>query len=189
MERLLAAAAELQSFMLAQGWRFCFIGGVCYQRWGRPRVTIDADLTLLTGFGSEDQFITPLLQKYKPRRPDAHEFALANRVLLLETADGVAFDIALGGFPLEERIVERASCYDFGNGVVLRTCSAEDLVVLKAFADRAQDWADVEMVIRRQAGALDRQQVLVELEPLCEIKEASEILDKLHDLFGRFPAK
>ncbi len=37
----------------------------------------------------------------------------------------------------------------------LLTCSAEDLIVLKAFAARGRDWVDVEGIIVRQAGALD----------------------------------
>jgi hypothetical protein len=188
VKRLLAAAAELQAFLVARGWRFCFIGGVAYQRWGRPRVTTDADVTLITGLGSEDEFIGPLLIKYQSRRPDAHAFAVANRVLLLETSDGVDLDIALAAFPYEERVVERASSFDFGDNLVLRTCSAEDLVVLKAIADRRQDWADIEMVIRRQGTVLDREYILANAEPLAEIKEAPEIVDKLRALYDEFPA-
>jgi hypothetical protein len=42
------AAAELQKVCAAEGWRFCFIGGLAVIRWGEPRETVDADLTLLT---------------------------------------------------------------------------------------------------------------------------------------------
>ena len=31
------------------------MGGVALQRWGEPRLTQDVDLTLLTGFGDEEQ--------------------------------------------------------------------------------------------------------------------------------------
>lgn len=58
--------------------------------------------------------------------------------------------------------------------------------MLKAFADRAQDWADVEMVVRRQGRLLDRSSILANLEPLVELKEAPEILDKLRGLLERF---
>ena len=65
-------------------------------------------------------------------------------------------DIALGGLPFEARVIARSSSFDVAPGVVLVTCSAEDLVVLKAFADRAQDWLDIEGVIVRQGANLDR---------------------------------
>jgi hypothetical protein len=35
--------------------------------------------------------------------------------------------------------------------VPLHTCSAEDLIVLRAFADRSKDWVDIEGVIIRQS--------------------------------------
>jgi len=49
----------------------CFIGGIAVQRWGEPRFTADADLTLLTGVGGEEKFIDPLLSHFRPRRSDA----------------------------------------------------------------------------------------------------------------------
>jgi len=83
-----AAAGEVQRFCQSQGWRFCFIGGVALQRWGEPRLTQDVDLTLLTGFGQEEQFVDVLLKEFIPRRSDAREFALSRRVLLIETRIG-----------------------------------------------------------------------------------------------------
>ena len=55
------AALELQRFCESQQYRFCFIGAVALQRWGDPRATQDADLTLLTGFGQEEHFISALI--------------------------------------------------------------------------------------------------------------------------------
>ena len=63
--------------------------------------------------------------------------------------------------------------------VSLRTCSAEDLVVLKAFAGRGQDWVDVERIIVRQTGKLDWNYIREQLQPLAELKEAPEILNQL----------
>jgi hypothetical protein len=57
LEELLDAAAALEIRLRRNGWRFCFIGGVAVQRWGIPRFTQDIDLTLLTGFGSEEKFV------------------------------------------------------------------------------------------------------------------------------------
>ena len=54
MTEVIRAAADLQTFCEAHGWRFCLIGGLALQRWGEPRETVDVDLTLLTGFGGEE---------------------------------------------------------------------------------------------------------------------------------------
>lgn len=179
LEELLLVAVEIEALLLKQGWRFCFIGGVAVQRWGDPRFTQDIDFTLLTGFGQEEKFIDALLQELNPRRPDARQFALSHRVLLAKTRSGVEVDVALGALPFEERTVARASPWHLRDNVSLITCSAEDLLVHKAFAGRDLDWADVERVLIRQHGKLDLVQIRTELRPLLELKGEMEALAKL----------
>jgi hypothetical protein len=57
MNEVIHAAAELQAVCQSEGWQFCFIGGLALQRWGEPRETKDADLSLFAGFGKEEHFI------------------------------------------------------------------------------------------------------------------------------------
>lgn len=182
MDDLIRIAYRLEQFCRRHQWRFCFIGGVALQHWGRPRLTQDVDLCLLTGFGNEEAFIDPLLAQYAARVEGPREFALANRVLLLATPDGVGLDVSLGGIPFEERLVDRACDVEYLPGMSLRICSAEDLVILKAFADRLQDWADIDGVVRRRGDSLDWDYIDRELQTLCELKEAPEIPPKLHDI-------
>lgn len=179
MTEVLRAAADLQAVCERRGWRYCFIGGLAVLRWGEPRETVDVDLTLLTGFGGEDAYISALIGEFEPRRVDAVEFARVNRVLLLQAANGVGLDIALGGLPFEESAAARASAFEFLPGLSLRTCSAEDLLVLKAFADRPKDWVDVDGVIIRHGRQIDWTYVVEQLAPLAELKEAPELVDRL----------
>ena len=65
-------------------------------------------------------------------------------------------------------------------GVVLRTCCAEDLVILKAFAGRPQDWIDIESVLVRQRRILDWSLILAELEPLLALRETLRDRHRLH---------
>jgi hypothetical protein len=180
LPRVLAVAGEVQRFCQQQNWRFCFIGGIAVQRWGEPRLTQDVDLTLLTGFGKEEEFADALLASFRPRREDARAFALTNRVLLIQTSDGVGVDVALGAFPFEERSIQRSSAWKWAeNSEPLITCSAEDLVVHKVFAGRDLDWGDVERVLVRQHGKLNFAQMRIELKPLLELKGEMEALAKL----------
>jgi hypothetical protein len=184
---LFEAAVEIQEFCASRSWRSTVIGGLAVQRWGEPRQTRDVDLTVLTGFGTEAVFVDALLERFPPRRPDARQFALDRRVLLVQAANGVPLDISLAALPLEGRVVDRSSEYAFGSAYRVRTCSAEDLVVLKAFADRPQDWLDIEGVVVRQGAALNRPQVLDELTPLLELKEDPDPGLTLRKLFNRHP--
>jgi hypothetical protein len=179
MKDLFEAARSVQEFLDARGWRSCLIGGIAVQRWGEPRLTRDVDVTLLSGFGGEEKYVDEVLGHYSSRIGDAREFALARRVMLLTAKDGTDIDLALGGLPFEKRVVERASEFEFYPGLKLRTCSAEDLIVMKAFAGRELDWGDVKGIIARQRRALNWSQINVELRPLSALKEAPEILTHL----------
>lgn len=182
MNPLLDAALQLQQFCQDQKWRFCYIGGLAVQRWGEPRLTQDADMTLLTGFGNEPAYVDALLQQYGARVSEARQFALQYRVVLLEAENGIPLDVALGAMPFEERSIERATLYEIASGYVLLTCSAEDLIVHKAFAGRPQDWLDIETILIRQKGKLQSQIIWDELIPLAELKEEPEIVNRLRQL-------
>ena len=182
MNLVFAAAEELQRFCEERDWRFCIIGGLALQHWGEPRVTRDVDVTLLTGFGGEEPFVDALLGKYAARVDHAREFALERRVLLLQTPTGVGLDVALAGLPFEQGVVRRAIMAPFTQTLSLRVCSADDLIVLKAFAGRTRDWADIETILSRQRGKLDWAFIWQELRPLCVLKEAPELLDQLERL-------
>ena len=183
MKTLFQTAAELQGFFEKENWKFCFIGGIALQRWGEARVTVDVDVTLLTGFGKEKEFIRALLASYSSRISGAAAFAEENRVLLLNSPGGVALDIALGCLPFEEEACSRATRFEFLPGISLLTCSAEDLIIMKAFANRPKDLSDIKSVITRQQGKVDRTYILERLTPLAEIKSAPEIISNLKSLF------
>jgi hypothetical protein len=190
MTPILEAARDLHAFLTERQWRFCIIGGIALLRWGEPRFTRDVDATLLSGFGREGEFIAPLLEAgYRGRVNDTAGFAQRNRVLLLTAPSGTPVDIALGGLPFEEEMVERSSLFEFTRGCRLRTCSGEDLVILKLFAFRPRDVLDVETVVVRQRGALDWAHIERHLGALAEVKEQPEIMEAFARLRSQYPRR
>jgi len=177
---LYEAGKEVSDFLDQNHWRFCIIGGLAVVRWGEPRLTVDVDLSLLTGFGDEERYARALLERFSGRMENAMEFSMEHRVLLLSAGNGRDIDISFGAFPFEEEMIERATPFAFADGAELVTCSAEDLFVLKVFADRSKDWADAESVAIRQN--LDREYIFKHLRPLCELKEAPELVDRADKL-------
>lgn len=190
MIELFRQALGIQRFIEVQGWHACFIGGLALQHWGEPRTTRDIDLSLFTGFGGEAPFIDRLLESFPPRIEDARRFALEYRVLLLRTVAprAVDVDIALAGLPFEEEMIGRAMPVEFQPGVKLRICAAEDLLVLKAFANRLQDRADILGIARRRGPELDWSAIRDRLEPLAAVKDEPDIMEsvaRLERAFGR----
>ena len=182
---ILEAAIEIQTYLEEHRAHYCFIGGVAVQRWGEPRFTKDADLSLLTNFVDDEKWTDLLLAKFNARYPGARDFALQRRVLLIKASNGTDLDISLGGLPFEKHCIERASQWHFEDGSRLLVCSAEDLIVHKAFADRPLDWIDIEGVIMRQGAALKTVQILKELQPLAALKEQPEIVNRLRQLLKK----
>ena len=172
MIQLFREARALQDELDRRSLRFCFIGGVALQHWGEPRVTRDLDVSVFAGFGGEARIIDALLAAYPGRVDGAREFALRHRVLLLTSGGqtGVDVDVALAALPFEDEMIRRSVLVDYEADVALRICTAEDLVVLKAFADRLQDRADLVGIARRRGRQLDWGAIAERLGPLAEAK-------------------
>jgi hypothetical protein len=180
MNPLLEAALQLQNLLDNWNWQSCVIGGIALLRWGEARFTRDVDLSLLTGFGREDDYISPLLAAgYQGRVENTAGFTRRNRVLLVAAPNGVPVAIALAALPFEAQAVERATFFEFAPGCLLRTCSAEDLMVLKLFAFRPQDLVDVESIAALQGQSLDWAYALENLTPLAEVKDHPAIVNTL----------
>ena len=179
------AALAAQEACKKIGLKFCVIGGVAVQRWGEPRFTADVDFYVLVEPGAENTVASALLARLEARGESPLEFALRNRVLLLKSTHGVGIDIVLAGLPFEARAIERSSLWTIADDTVLRTCSAEDLLVMKCFAARDKDWADVTSILERLGPRLDLTLVRDELQPLAAAKEEPEILEQFENRVRR----
>lgn len=171
-----SAAAEAFVALEAIGRPACLIGGLALQRWGEPRMTQDADLTVLAPFGTEEAVVDALLQRFAARMPAARQHALDHRVLLLTASNGVSLDISLAALPFEEEVLQRASRWREVDKVWLVTCSAEDLVIYKLVAARGQDLVDVTGVVQRQGEKLDLARVRHWGAQFAELKEDPDLL-------------
>ena len=112
-------------------------------------------MTVLVGPGLEPSFVDATLARFSGRRLDARAFALAYRVLLIRAGNGVAVDLALGGTGFEVESVRRSTTWEIEPGRHVPTCPAEELIVHKLIAGRPRDVADLDGIVRRQAGQLD----------------------------------
>lgn len=173
------AALEAQNVCLAIKLPHCVIGGLAVQRWGEPRFTADADFSVLVQQGAESDAIQGLLKQLSARIEDAEEFAVRTRVVLLKSGDDIGIDVVLAGLPYEARVIERSSLWAMDEAHNLRTCSAEDLVIMKVFAARDKDWADVTSILERQGGSLNLDLIREELKLLLAAKEADHLGQQL----------
>ena len=185
---LVSAAQAVLAALDAARIPACLIGGMVISRWGQPRATTDADFSVLAPYGEETGVLDALLAHFQPRRPDARAFALDRRVLLLVTTEGVGIDAALAAFPFEIEAIEKATPWSLNEGSVLRTCSAEHLVVYKLVAARPQDLVDIDGIVRRQGRRLDVDRIRYWGREFAELKEDPDLLRPFEDALRKAQA-
>ena len=175
MNQQFETAWRLDRFFTDRGIAYAIIGGFAVQRWGQPRFTRDVDVTILLPPGSEDATLREIVAAFPARVEDPVAFALEHRVLPLTIPGGSEADVSLGLPGYEEEAIARGVAYDLGGGRVVRLCSAEDLVIHKALAGRAQDVLDIEGIVARQGKALDVAYVRRWLVELGQVSDDPEV--------------
>jgi hypothetical protein len=183
----IAAAAEALAAFAAHSYRGCLIGGLALQRWGEPRFTQDADLTVLAPFGSETKVVDDLLRVFRPRVAEARTHALTYRVLMVKASNGVSLDISLAALPFEEEVLTRASSWRSVGDVSIITCSAEDLIIYKLVAGRPQDVVDIRGIVHRQGDRLDLARIRHWGAQFADLKEDPDLLRPFEDALRQNP--
>lgn len=124
---------------------YCLIGGVAASLLGSARTTLDIDVLIDL---EETRWESALAMAGKhglaPRISDCLEFARQSRVLLLtHQPSGVDVDVVIAGLPFERELVHNAECLKI-EMLMLRVARREDLIIMKAVAQRPRDMADIE---------------------------------------------
>ena len=182
---LFREASSIQAFIEKNDWKFFFIGGITVQAWGQPRLTQDIDLTVFTELKNETEYVRAFTTRYKPKFSDALEFALSHRVLPLFTESGIGIDVTLSGLSESSEALLRSTQHEFIEGISLRICSADDLIIMKTVAGRDRDWIDIESVTIRQE-QLDWPYILKTLESLTDNELMPERIQRLRKLKSKF---
>ena len=143
----LAPLQALQSLLSAFNNQGVIIGGVAASLLGTPRFTVDLDAVFLLDFADLPSLLAEAeKQGIEPRIADPIAFAQKSRVLLLRhTMSGTDIDLSLGILPFEIEMVERSQVIDLGV-IQLRLPTPEDLIIMKAVAQRPKDLADIQAI-------------------------------------------
>ena len=167
------------------------IGGVAVSILSKPRTTRDVDVVAwLPDPGEWRAFLNDAERHgIVPRIPEALEFALRSRVLLLRhDRSGVPIDISMGALPFEENAIRRAVLTDVG-GIRIPLPIPEDLIVMKAVAHRSRDMVDIESILNAHV-KIDEKWVTSTLRAFAEALDAPEIVTEFVKLLRqRVPTK
>jgi len=174
---LIHAAAEIARFLERRGFPYFVIGGLALQHWGEPRLTRDVDITVLVASKDLASFMDAVLSRFSPRIPDARDFALRHRVLLVQADNGVPIDISLGIPGYEGEAFRRAVEVEFPEVGKIRLIGPEDLIIHKCVAGRPRDVEDVEGILIRQRLQLNLELVQKWLAQFREVVDTHDPLN------------
>ena len=184
---------DLLAWWRTQKVKGMLIGGLAVAFLGKPRTTNDVDAIIALQRDAWEDFLHsggPL--GFATRIPDALAFAETNRVMLLHHAkSGVDVDISLAGLPFEMDAIQRAQKVRHGR-LILPIPTIEDLIVLKAVANRPKDKVDIEGILDL-ASELNYALVRKYVEEFSDILESPEIYkdldERLRDHRNKNPRK
>ncbi len=160
------------------------IGGVANSVWGQVRATRDADFKVSIGDQSLAEFRELVTRRFPRRATSIPVHQQSPHVIHVWAAPGIAVDFLISVFDYERQAIERAATTMIED-VAVRVCTAEDLIVHKAIANREQDWIDIQGVLIRQHGKLDQGYIMHWLREFTEELESPEILTRYRQLQAR----
>ena len=180
-EKLRAALRSAIAFLEEHGYRYAIIGGIASQYWGRVRSTLDVDIKVLaphTDYSEAREAIRAAFpERARPELP-------ANPLIVDTKVDDIVVDFLLAIPGYEENIFNRAVLSEL-DGIRAWICSAEDLIIQKAVANRARDWDDIEGILIEQRVELDQFHIERWLQEFAEALERPAVLDQYHSLVER----
>jgi len=184
MKEQLDALREVKGFLDQHRVRHLVIGGIANAIWGRVRATRDADFKVLIGDRTIEEFVSLISRHFEIRVPDAVDFAKRTYVVPIYASNHIAVDLGFGFLPYEEQAIEKAILVNY-RGVTFRACTAEDLIIHKAIAEREKDWMDIEGVLVRQGDKLDQAYIAHWLEQFAQALERPELMQRYKALRGK----
>jgi len=179
--------AELAAALGRLERRWYLFGAQAVVLWGRPRTSLDIDVTVELGVDETPRLVRALGEAGLELRihTGIDDFVRRTRVLpFLHAASGVPVDVVLAGPGLEERFFERARIVRIGGADVPVLCPG-DLVVTKILAGRPKDLEDVRGILAERVNSLDLPAIRSTLRELEEALGQSDLLPALERLQER----
>lgn len=187
-ERFVPCARDFCALLEELPFPWAIVGGVAFGINALPRATKDIDAIVIDERGRAEE-IAKAAEGFGFEPLSESSIAMAKRTRVLQLrhiASGVPTDILLGLFPFEKRVVDRAKSHEF-QGIDFRIATAEDLIILKAFAGRERDLRDIADMLEIRAD-LDYDYVEKHTRELARQLESPEIWTRVEEMkFWRRP--
>jgi predicted nucleotidyltransferase len=164
---------------------YVVIGGQAVLQHGVPRFTRDIDISLGVDTASTE-VVLQLADRcgLKPLPPAPRQFV--ERTFILPVVDPeteIRVDFAFTFTSFEQQAIARAVRITVG-GYAVCFASVEDLIIHKLFAGRPRDIEDIQGVLARKAGKVDREYLRRWVREFSKVEGKGHLLRQLDDLLA-----
>jgi len=157
---LITRVAYAQFLLRNAGIESMVIGGLAILAFGRPRFTQDAGLKVLLSRDEAPRLIAALPKEYKYLAASPEETLRQLGFVFVQDPSGVRIDLLLAETGFDAQAMTSAREVEVLPGIIMTTCSPEDLIIYKMISTRARDHDDVPGIIRRQRNTLDHKYII-----------------------------
>jgi len=168
------ALTELAHILSLNKIPYMIIGGMANAVWGEPRATIDVDATIWLREEEIDRIVPVLSSYFHPLVHDPSAFILETNVLPMKSKDGVRVDLIFGRLPYEKEAIERSVEISI-EGLPVRFCTPEDLILHKIISEREKDINDIRGIAAHCIKKLDLEYLNPRIQELSSSMERPEI--------------
>jgi Nucleotidyl transferase of unknown function (DUF2204) len=179
---LFLSIAAVQERFLGEGIPSIVIGGVAVAVWGEPRVTRDVDLKVLLGRDEAEHLLEILSPDYYPLVKNPMEFLRKQALVFVRDHAGTRIDLLLADTPYDIKAIQRGQDVEIQNGISIRVCSPEDLIIYKLISTRSRDHEDAGSVVQRQGNLLDEEYILEWLHQFEKALDDSTLITEFQSL-------
>ena len=175
--------ADLKVIFQRHEIRWYVFGAQAVVVFGRPRQTIDIDVTVRLALDEISKLASALDQAgFAARVENFEAFVHRTRAApVVHRRSGIPVDIILAGPGLEHEFIERAVPLEIdGNSIPF--VSPEDLIATKILAGRPKDLEDVRGIFEKQGHSLDETRVIDILERLEQALDRSDLVPMYESL-------
>lgn len=172
---------DIDSFCHINSIEYAIIGGIAVVAYGSFRTTRDIDVTILCEIEDLEKIHGLFVKEFIPILNDSLDFFKKNFVLPLKPKSAnIRIDVIAGLTEFDKLMIKRKQRKSFGKSTVF-ICSLEDLIIYKLFANRFQDLADVEELIKINKNQLDLNYLLNKTAEFSRI-DRKDMVDTLKSL-------
>src|SRR5262249_8605031 len=182
LEMLAEALRDTLRWLRKHHVRGTVIEGIAASLLGKPRFTRDVDVLVVVEDSEWGELIADAADfGLVDRISNVLDFARESRVLLLEhDRTDVPVDVTLGVLDFEREVIQRRKTVKLGQ-LLVPVPSPEDLVILKAVAQREEDLLDIKRVLQAQP-KLNLGRIREKVGEFAALLEQPEIVDQLEKL-------